>query len=133
MNIKQASENKTVRWSALVLLMVGITQFDSGFKVFSKKWTADEVAAEAKVVAVEAKGTAEGVEEKFGRYLEQQAQAIETQNKIAEAIQGYAAQQQIPNQAYRAPAIERLWDEEAQRWYCDDGRQLYWADKEGNC
>ena len=133
MNIREMSRHQGVRWTALVALLVGVSQFNTGIKLFYSKWTADEAAAEAKKVAVEAKGTAEGVDERFDQYIEQQKHAIETQNKIAEAIQGYAAQQQhqAPNQA-ATPEVWWAQDEDG-AWYCTDGRESWWPHQEGTC
>lgn len=118
MNLAEASQHKGIRWGALIALMVGLTQFNTGLKLVYSKWNADVAAEEAKAVAVDAKVKAEGVDDRFDQYIQEQRQAIETQNKIAEAIQGYAAQQQIPNQAYQAP--ERVWIETDKQgtWCC---------------
>ena len=43
----------------------------------------------------------------------------------------YQQQQQAPNQA--APRIQRIWDTEEQRYYCDDGQQQWWANREERC
>ena len=99
MKLQEVAQHKGVQFGALVALLMLMTQFNTGLKLIYSKWTADEAAAEARKVAEEAKGTAVGVDARFDQYIQQQQQAIETQNKIAEAIAGYAAQQQhVPNQ-----------------------------------
>lgn len=104
MTLSETAKHPAVRWTALITLLVGLTQFNTGIKLVYSKWTADEAAAEAKKVAVEAKETAANVDDRFDRYIQQQQQAIETQNKIAEAIQGYAAQSQMNQAQQMAPA-----------------------------
>ena len=123
MTLSETAKHPAVRWTALVALLVGLTQFNTGIKVFYSKWTSDEAAAEAKKIAVEAKETAASVDGRFDRYIQQQQQAIETQNKIAEAIQGYAAQQQrnqVQQMAPNAPPPTQQFTEEDDqgRWCC---------------
>ena len=143
------SQSKGVRWTALVALLVGLTQFNTGIKVFYSKWTADEAAAEAKQVAGEAKDTAVTTSTEFKQYLQQQQQAIETQNKIAEAIQGYAAQQQTANQQQlpppanvlshtidNSPSVPSVWIEPEPidgRWVCASATERWWADPDTGC
>ncbi len=101
MSLLQQAKDKPFHFAGLVAGLVLLTQFNTGFKLLYSKWTADEKAEAAEKIAVEAKGTAEGVDDRFDRYIQQQEQAIETQNKIAEAIAGYTQQQQAPQQVYR--------------------------------
>ena len=141
MTLSDSVKHPAVKWSALVALLVGLTQFDKGLEVFYSKWNSNLAAAEAKKIAVEAKEEASGVNDRFDRYITEQRQAIETQNKVAEAIQQYTAQQQAPNQA--APTTNELlsgpsvWLEPKLtegRWVCTDQTgQRWWWDSERGC
>ena len=63
----------------------------------------------------------------------EQDQAIDKLTTINETWQNIyqQQQQQVPNQPARQPG--RFWDDEAQRFYCDDGWTTWWADAEGRC
>ena len=151
MTLSDSVKHPAVKWSALVALLVGLTQFDKGLEVFYSKWNANLSAAEAKQIAVEAKQEASGVNDRFDRYITEQRQATkeeELRNKLqAEynqqllAIQQSAAQQQVPNQA--APTTNELlsgpsvWLEPQTvkgRWVCTDlTGQRWWWDSERGC
>ena len=56
----------------------------------------------------------------------QQDEAINKLTAIQETWQNIYTQQQ-------APRVKRIWDDAAEAWYCDDGREQYWADRNGQC
>lgn len=133
MTLAEFSKHQGVRWGALIALLVGVSQFNTGLELVYSKWTADKKAEAAEKKAEEAKQTAEQVDDRFDRYIEQQEQAIKTQNKIAEAIQGYAAQQQMANQAAPRPSVWKTTDSFG-REYCTDGTgDDWWPDRDGRC
>ena len=74
MRILDAAKQPVVRWTAIIALLVSLTQFDKGLDLIYRKWNAD-------VVAGEASKTATSVRSDFDRYIEseQQAQALESQ------------------------------------------------------
>lgn len=128
MTLVDVAQHKGVRWGALVALLVGVSQFNTGLELFYSKWSADkkaEAATKTAEVAVdkaeEAQETAEQVDEDFRDYLE-------AQQKVADALNRYVAQQ---TQQRPVPHSTRLWDADAQRWYCDDGVETWWEPQEG--
>src|SRR3990167_3604271 len=62
---------------------------------------------------------------------EEQDKQLNSLIQIQEYWKGIYAAQQAPNQA--APHVSKYWDDEAQRYYCDDGEQAWWVDAQGNC
>jgi hypothetical protein len=123
--------SKLKDWWWLATIAVGVIVFVA---TLPKRLDTVEAGVQtATEKAEEADEKAEKVDDDFRDYLK-------SQQEVAEALNKYVAQQQqqAPNQAYqRAPeplsAIERYWDEQEQRYYCDDGQQLWWADSEGAC
>ena len=125
----KANPGATAGWVAgFVAFLAFLPNVSKGWDIFKKQIDAPVVAAEAKQVAEEAKTTAIGVNDRFHQYLEQQQQAIETQNKVAEAIADYAKQnQEMQQQVYVAP--QPVWLCECDEvgpdcWQCEsDDRQ----------
>ena len=62
---------------------------------------------------------------------EEQDDKLDSLIQIQEYWKGIYAAQQAPNQA--APHVSKYWDDEAKRYYCDDGEQTWWVDRDGNC
>ena len=133
MTLSDRVKEKPFHFAGLVAFLVLLTQFNTGIKLVYSKWSADEAAADAKKTAIEAKDQAENVDNRFDRYIEQQKQAIETQNKVAEAIANYAAQQQANMVQQIAPAagqeIIRDEDPDGILWCCDTTRPDCWENK----
>ena len=74
-------------------------------------------------VAYAAQSQAEDTASEFQQYLA-------AQRAYTEALNDYTRQMQ----ERQAPSvIERYWDAEAQRYYCDDGTTLWWATADGTC
>ena len=81
-------------------------------------------------IAYAAKDTADGVDHRFDQYIQQQQQAIETQNKIAEAIAGYTQQQQQQQNAMQPlphhPGPIQEYDPSGVLWCCQTTREQCW-------
>lgn len=122
-SFQEVTQHKGVRWGALVALLVGMTQFNNELELFYTKWNADKLAQAAQQRAEEAKKTADGVEERFDTYIQQQQQALEVEKASAEAIQRYIAQQQqmqLPHQpaSSERPQFFEEQDADGQWWCC---------------
>lgn len=70
--------------------------------------------------------------------LPQQVEAMEQKNElqddaILELKKSNEIWQNIYQQQQAPKGIQRLWDDAAEAWYCDDGRDQWWADREGRC
>ena len=113
-SLQEVAQQPMVRWGALVALLVGLTQFNTGLDLFYAKWNANKVAEAAQRTAVEAKETAEDVDEDFRKYLE-------TQDKVATALDRYVNQQtqQMPNAPMRRLPLDYWTDEDGTCYQCD--------------
>ena len=80
--------------AGVVVFLVVLPNLDKG-------WAVLRYMTDAFPTAYAGKATADETKDRFDQYIQQQQQAIETQNKIAEAIAGYTQQQQAPQQVYR--------------------------------
>src|SRR3990167_11201840 len=118
----------TTNWTPknLVIVVSGIIGALLILPNLGKGWGSVKYVADAFPAAYAGEATAKAVKSDFDRYIEQQEEALKLEKQRNELQEDYnkklteIQQQQIPNQPYRAPAIERLWDEQEQRYYCDD-------------
>ena len=78
-------------------------------------------ASEQKNVAQDATLT------KLGVIAEQNQQLLDRWDRLYQ--QQTATQPAMRN----LPIVQRKWDDEARRWYCDDGQQTWWVNREGFC
>ena len=98
-----------------------------------KGWEVVKYLADSFPTAYAAKEVAAEVRSDFDQYIAQEQENAKLEKQRLELQQEYNGQ--LLKLQQQQQAMPRVWQEQDQEgnWYCTDGRESWWPDREGRC